>query len=506
MKRGKLFIIIFIVFSATAFGQNNPETGNITESILNDRDNFYFLDTQNYPIGDKSLPVGVFDSGIGGLTVLDAIVNFDEFHNQDHTSGADGKIDFEEEKFIYLADQANMPYGNYSAENKEGLLREHIVKDVQFLMGNKYYATANDNTFQTNKSPVKAIVIACNTATAYGKSTIEDFIEKAGLDIKVIGVIDAGVRGALEELGEDEDATIGVMATVGTVSSKGYVNTIYQQKDELGYTGNIEVFQQGGIGIAEAVDEDSDYFDKELTSPRENYKGPGLRDNSGVKIEKTLMDIYNFDFEDYKMLCDASGSDDCDVLQINDAENYVRFHLVSLLEKIRIAGVQQPLKSIILGCTHYPYLIDEIEQVLDELYNYKDENKNFRYRGLMAKNISLIDPALNTAKELFEHLKNEKLFNENGNIKDSEFYISVANRDNPDIALNDRGNFPYEYKYGREEGKIQEYVKVVPFSRSNISEDILIRLEDQLPFTYELIEEFNKENQKTLGLEKDEKI
>lgn len=303
---------------------------------------------------------------------------------------------------------------------------------------------------------------------------------------------------------KDEDATIGVMATVGTVSSKGYVNTIHKLKDDLGYTGKIEVFQQGGIGIAEAVDEDSDYFDKSLTRPRENYKGPSLEGN--YQIEKTLLDIYNFDFDGNKMLCDVENTGDCDVLQINDAENYVRYHLVSLMEQIKNSNSSIPLRSIILGCTHYPYLISEINQVLDELYNYTDEEGNYRYRKFMDKDITLIDPAVNTAKELFEFLKGENLFNNEGDIKKSEFYISVANTDNPNVQVNEQGNFPYEYKYGREEGEIQEYVKVVPFSRSNISDDILSRLELQLSFTYNLIREFNENGGKSKHLQANEKI
>src|SRR5690606_5586470 len=341
MKKNFLFLLMIMV-TAMATSQELNRSQDLSHQILNDTTGFYYLDTNNYPAGNLSLPIGVFDSGIGGLTVLDAIVNFDGFKNDTSLPGADGKKDFIKEKFIYLADQANMPYGNYSAENKQGLLREHIIKDVQFLLGKKYYSDGGATYYSNDKSPVKALVIACNTATAYGKETIEDFLKKANLDIKVIGVIDAGVRGALEIIGKNEDATIGVMATVGTVDSKGYVNTIHLLKDQMGYTGRINVFQQGGIGIAEAVDEDTDYYDKNLKSPRKDYKGPGLEGNT--KIDKTLLDIYNFDFDGNKMLCDATTPGDCNILQINDAENYVRYHLVSLLEQIKKANTGIPLR------------------------------------------------------------------------------------------------------------------------------------------------------------------
>ncbi len=507
MKKKKFVITVFTASLIIGCKQTpkqveveNSETqnGDIVNMIINDKKSFYHIDFSAYPNRDKSLPIGVFDSGTGGLTVLKAIVNYDQNENQTHQRGSDGVWDFDKESFIYLGDQANMPYGNYSNENKVDLLNEHIIKDAQFLMGNKYYSDANDATVNDDKKPVKALVIACNTATAYGKEHIEAFLKKANMNLKVIGVIDAGVRGALESIGKDEDAIIGVLATAGTVASKGYHNTIMEFKDRMGYAGNIQVFSQGGVGIAEAVDEDPDYFDRSLKAPRKDYKGPSLIGDA--HIDKTLFDIYNFDFEDGKMLCDSQNTDDCSILQINDAENYVRYHLVTLMEKIRISNTSNKLKSLILGCTHYPYMTDEIDKVLKELYNYKSASGKYPYRAFMAKNIQLIDPAVDTAKELYAHLKEAALFNQSGDINDSEFYISVVNKDNPNVAIDENGRFPYSYKYGRNAGEIQEYVKVVPFSRNNISGDILNRFQNQIPFVYELMQQFNRQNKKTENL------
>lgn len=484
--------------------KNATVKADIINTIIDDKESFYHVDFANYPANDTSLPIGVFDSGIGGLTVLKAIVDYDQNQNNSHQSGSDGILDFNSENFIYLADQANMPYGNYAAVHKEELLKEHIIKDAQFLISNKYYSDYNDKTVNTDKKPVKVIVIACNTATAYGKEHIEEFIKKTNSGIKVIGVIDAGVRGVLEPMKKDENAIIGVMATAGTVSSKGYQNTILQFKDQLGFTGNIEVFSQGGVGIAEAVDEDANYFNKNLKKPRQDYKGPSL--DGDVKIDRTLFDIYNFDFDNSKMLCDSKNADDCTILQINDSENYVRYHVVTLLENIRKSKTTNQLKSIILGCTHYPFLTDEINAVLNELYDYKGKDGDYLYRKFMAKNIQLVDPAVNTAKELYDYLNQKSLFNPNGNMKNSEFYISVANKDNANNKLDAEGRFPYDYKYGRNAGEIQEYVKMVPFSRANISDDILSRFHSQIPTVYELMQAFNETNDKVNFLEKKDKI
>ena len=125
----------------------------------------FTFDRADYAGDLSSLPIGVFDSGIGGLTVLEALLTLDDFHNDDLKPGPDGRRDFENERFVYLGDQANMPYGNYAKAGKTDLLRELILEDAIFLLGNRYHAAG---TIRHDKPPVKAIVIACNTATAYG--------------------------------------------------------------------------------------------------------------------------------------------------------------------------------------------------------------------------------------------------------------------------------------------------------------------------------------------------
>lgn len=110
--------------------------------------------------GDRAaLPIGVFDSGIGGLTVMDAILQLDDFHNDTLQPGADGRPDFAGERFIYFGDQANMPYGNYPSQGREDFLRELIVKDAVFLLGDRWreraVAASLENGYKTSRSPGK---------------------------------------------------------------------------------------------------------------------------------------------------------------------------------------------------------------------------------------------------------------------------------------------------------------------------------------------------------------
>lgn len=456
---------------------------------LRDTASFYYVDFEHYPVGDAALPIGVFDSGTGGLTVLDAIVRFDRYQNTTMLSPEDEVPDFASEQFIYLADQANMPYGHYAAAGKTELLVEHIFKDVQFLLSDKYYES-NSTGFNRNDKPrVKAIIIACNTATAYGQQSIDSFFVSLGFPMKVIGVIDAGSRAALQTFQNDEDGSIAVFATAGTVASGGYEKSLRMWMKELGYTGDIGIFSQGGTGLAEAIDEDINYIDRKADKPRELYKGPNAA-GSLLKLENHLLKIYNFDFAGHRMLCDAKEPENCSLLQINDPVNYLRFHLVSLMEKIRDFPDAPPLKTLILGCTHYPFLTADIRKILDELRDYR-ENETYRYRHLMAEEIHLIDPAYNTADELYRYLYASGMMNKDGNMElNSEFYISQPNLTNPEVVTDAEGRFTYEYKYGRTAGTNQEFVRVVPFARENILDDVKDRLQLQIPDIWKLIEAF----------------
>ena len=184
--------------------------------------------------------------------------------------------------------------------------------------------------------------------------------------------------------------------------------------------------------------------------------------------------------------------------------NYVRYHVVSLLETIRRTEGAPKLKAIILGCTHFPYSERELQAKLRELYDYQEDGE-YVYRPYMAEEIVLVDPAINTAKELFEHLDRGSLLNQS-DMKHSEFYISVPNTSNGNIQLEAPGVFSYDYKYSRNAGELQEYVKRAPFSRETIPADVLDRLAEKVPRVFELMVHFNQENPKTTFLADDEKI
>jgi glutamate racemase len=476
----------------------------IFDTILKDKDSYFYVDIENYPENKGTSPIGIFDSGTGGLAVLDVIINLDQYNNvtHDYISEGDGNKDFSRECFVYLGDQANMPYGNYARENKTDLLKEHIIKDLQFLLGNKYYLDRQDSIYREDKEPVKVIVIACNTATAYGKKDIENFIQKANLNMKVVGVIDAGVRAALQTLDKDEDGTFAIMATAGTVKSGGYVKALHAELERQKYTGKISIFQQAGIGLAGAIDGAPEFIKPNAKWPQATYRGPSENHNE-VKIDISILPRYDFSWEENQMLYEGELSNPQN-LQINSVENYISYHLVSLLEKIKKNPESDKLKAIILGCTHYPFYQQVFKQKLERLYHYQ-ENGEFIYQPLLEDEIAWIDPSQNTAIELYEHLKLSDQVNHQ-DLPRSEFYISIPNDANPDIRTDSSRNFTYEYKYGRNVGEIQEYVKRVPFNSTNLSPEISSRLSSDVPSTFQLIQHFNRHNDKLNKLAAEEKF
>jgi glutamate racemase len=473
MTKKFIRVLIFSALLPCLFSCHTKKEGAtdipVITKILSDTTSRFYVDFANYPNDRKNLPIGVFDSGTGGLTVLEKLLVYDEYNNETGEKQADGIADLAAENFTYLGDIANMPYGNYSTENKSDYLRELAVKDAWFLLKEK---------------SSKIIVVACNTATAYGLADISTLLKKSGSDIQVIGVINAGVNATLLPLKRDEDYAIGVLATAGTIASNAYERTLLKMKEELGFTGNITIVNQSGRGFAESVDGEKDFTDHSLTAICDNYRGPksGSEDDD---IKPYLMNVYHFDTANGALLTQQTG--DSLRIQLNSSGNYARFHLVSLIEKYRLSGNTTPLKRIILGCTHYPFQLETLNTLISELKAYNEDGK-YIYKNLIADDFEFIDPALFTAKECYEVLKNSNQLISKQNEGTVQAYISIPAPELSADKLNEDGSLSYAFKYGRTPGLEETTTVVMPFSRRYLSDDLLLRLEQLVPRSYALIE------------------
>ncbi|MEO8575011.1 MAG: glutamate racemase [Pyrinomonadaceae bacterium] len=132
----------------------------------------------------NELPIGIFDSGVGGLTVYRAL----------HAR-------LPNERFVYLGDTARVPYGTKSLATVE----RYALENSEFLAS----------------LGIKLLVVACNTASALALPKIR---ERIGLE--VVGVIGPGGRKAVTETADEPAARIAVIATEATISSNAYTNAI----------------------------------------------------------------------------------------------------------------------------------------------------------------------------------------------------------------------------------------------------------------------------------------
>lgn len=219
-------------------------------------------------------PIGVFDSGLGGLSVLKAI-----------------RAALPHEHLIYVADSAHAPYG----ERDANYVIKRTLAISRFLL----------------ERPVKCLVVACNTATAMAIDAL-----RTECTVPIIA-IEPAIKPAIAT---SQNQTIGVLATSGTLASPAF-KTLCQR-----FTGNSQLILQACPGLVEQVEQG------ELNST----------------ATRALLQTY--------------------------------------LQPLLDAGAD----TIVLGCTHYPFLIETL-------------------RDLLGAQITIIEPSAAVARELHNRLHRHQL-------------------------------------------------------------------------------------------------
>ena len=246
-------------------------------------------------------PIGVFDSGLGGLTVLKEIMKITPNEN-----------------IVYFGDTARVPYGPRSKET----IIKYTFQAIDFLISKN----------------VKAIVIACNTATA---RALKEANEK--YDLPIIGVIEAGAKTAAYTT---KNKIVGVIGTDGTIRSKAY---------------NIEIAK----------------IDPE------------------IKIVDKACPLFVPIVEE--------GWANTDIASLT-----ARRYLEELMDK----GID----SLVLGCTHYPFVRDSIKKVVGH-------------------EIAIIDGGEGTVREIKRRLKEKNLLSDRKEKGIISIYNSLEDRKIIDLSL-----------------------------------------------------------------------
>lgn len=237
-------------------------------------------------------PIGIFDSGIGGLTVMKELM-----------------LKLPEENLIYLGDTARVPYGIRSPET----IIKYSIQNVNFLL----------------KHRVKMVVIGCNTASAVATDQLNSKFK-----LPIINVVNPGAVSAVKN---SRNNRIGIIGTRGTINSNAYVRAIQQILPEaVTFSLACPLF----VSLAE------------------------------------------------EGLCDAADE------------------IVSIITRKYMAFFNdKDIDTLVLGCTHYPLLIEAIQSVL-------------------GTDIRLICSAEETALEVKRHLLNNNLGNKNTGKANTSFYLT----------------------------------------------------------------------------------
>ena len=235
------------------------------------------MENKKNQVNQNSAPIGIFDSGVGGLTVAREVMR-----------------NIPLERIVYFGDTARVPYGSKS---KETIVR-YSRQIIRFLM----------------TQGVKAIVVACNTASAFALEEVKKEIE-----IPIIGVVQPGAKVACAAT---RNKKIGVIGTEGTVRSQIYTKVIQE------WDPKIEVIGKACPLFVPLVEE------------------------GWLKDPVTDEVAYRY------------------------------------LKEIK----EKNIDTLILGCTHYPLLRSTVQKVMGE-------------------NVTLVNPAYETALELKNLLYQHKLEN-----------------------------------------------------------------------------------------------
>jgi glutamate racemase len=238
----------------------------------------------------SSSPIGIFDSGVGGLSVLRAI-----------------RSQMPEESVIYFGDQVHIPYGPRPMEQ----IRNFCEAITRFLLDHD----------------TKVIVVACNTASAAALK----YLRETFPDVPFVGM-EPAVKPAAEHT---QTGRVGVLATPATFQGALYASVVER------FANGVELFQNTCLGLVQQIE-------------RGNLDGSETR----------------------RILEDA---------------------LLPMLEK--------NIDTVVLGCTHYPFVIPLIQQIVGD-------------------NVRVIDPAPSVAKQVRRVLETRGLKNESNARGDVEFYTS----------------------------------------------------------------------------------
>ncbi len=242
---------------------------------------------------DPKSPIGVFDSGVGGLTVVRALMERLPFEN-----------------IIYFGDTARVPYGVKSVET----IAHYTTQIAQFLL----------------QKDVKLLIIACNTMAAVAAQMVKDLSA-----VPVLDVIDAGAVGAVAA---SQSRRIGVIGTPTTINSNAYARAIHE------YDADMRIYSQACPLFVPLVEEG--WLEHEVTRlTAQEYLRPVLAQD----IDTMVLGCTHYPLLK-PLLQEVSGED----VQLVDSAEAMAEQTAALLAERQLANAQRSMPSYEFYVTDVP--------------------------------------------------------------------------------------------------------------------------------------------------------
>ncbi len=242
---------------------------------------------------DPKSPIGVFDSGVGGLTVVRALMERLPFEN-----------------IIYFGDTARVPYGVKSVET----IAHYTTQIAQFLL----------------QKDVKLLIIACNTMAAVAAQMVKDLSA-----VPVLDVIDAGAVGAVAA---SQSRRIGVIGTPTTINSNAYARAIHE------YDADMRIYSQACPLFVPLVEEG--WLEHEVTRlTAQEYLRPVLAQD----IDTMVLGCTHYPLLK-PLLQEVSGED----VQLVDSAEAMAEQTAALLAERHLANTQRSMPNYEFYVTDVP--------------------------------------------------------------------------------------------------------------------------------------------------------
>lgn len=310
----------------------------------------FYVKTNKFPHNRKELAIGLLGSNPSCDSLLLAtFLQADYFDNITGQPLPDGICDFAGENFLY---HRYVPDSSFLSDSIITFRQQAICETALLIRPT------------VSLEATKVVVVACDAAAQLAQKDMRDLLEDARLHIPSTSTLWTGIR-TTEQWLEEKPGTLGIFASPQAVALKSYQSLLSYDNTFL-----------------------------------QQY------DTTNTPIPKELIPVFHFDFSQGNMQYKGSRYNPT-YIYIRSEANYVRYFTVMLVEQLRHGNTRKPLTYLLLGDISLVPYTAVITETLRQLRDYRKEGR-YVYRHLISPQVTLIDPARETAIETYRLLLQDK--------------------------------------------------------------------------------------------------